>query len=157
MHRSSASVSRSVCAMRPMSFTPMRKASMRLAAAGSHSSTIASEFWEVVVLRILAMSALLLVPMAQAAEGDPCSRFAWNVTNELAVMKQAPQVVDAGAKAVAAPSLAPGRLYELKLSPQGAVTFAATPAKPTLPDGTHGGLAKFHLDTAGRYRISITS
>jgi hypothetical protein len=48
-------------------------------------------------------------------------------------------------------------LYELKLAPQGTVTYSVKPAKPTLDDSTQGGFVRFHVAQSGLYRISITS
>jgi hypothetical protein len=95
---------------------------------------------------------------ARSADADPCTRFTWDVTRELAVMRQAPEATAAGVKAgTAVPRLVPDKLYELKLSDQSAVSFAVKPAKPTLPDGAQGGVAQFRVSKAGKYRISITS
>lgn len=102
--------------------------------------------------------ATLMTSSAFAADDDPCKRFTWNVDHELTVMKQPAQSAVAGAKSSQdAPALQLNKPYELKLVPQGGVTFAATPDKPTLPDGTQGGLVKFTSDGAGAYRISLTS
>lgn len=95
---------------------------------------------------------------AMAADVDPCTKFTWDVSHELAVMKQTPQPVTAAGKpGKEVPQLKVDSLYEIKLGKQSAVTFAATPGKPTLPDNAQAGLARFHTDKAGRYRIAITS
>ncbi len=100
---------------------------------------------------------LCAVP-AIAAEVDGCTHFTWDVSHELAVMKQMPQAATASAKPGAeAPLLQVDKLYNLKLLPQGTVTYAAKPAKPTLDDSAQGGLIRFHVRQAGAYRISITS
>lgn len=99
----------------------------------------------------------LLAPAAWAADADPCTRFVWNVSHELAVMKQTPQaIVAAGKPGKDVPQLQVDKLYEVKLANQSGVTFVLTPGKPTLPDGAQAGLAKFRTDKAGRYRVSIT-
>ena len=101
--------------------------------------------------------ALLCAAPAMAQEVDGC-HFVWDVSHELAVMKQAPQAVTAGLKpGPEAPLLLVDKLYELKLSGQIGVTFAVQPAKPTLNDSVQGGIARFRLEKAGAYRISITS
>jgi hypothetical protein len=80
------------------------------------------------------------------------------VSHELTVMKQTPQVIVAATKpGRQTPLLELDKLYELKLSPQAAITYAAKPAKPTLNDSAQGGLIRFHVEKAGIYRISITS
>ncbi len=110
--------------------------------------------WGLPVAAALILSAI----PALADEGDGCAHFAWNVAHELAVMKQTPQTVSAGVKTGAeAPVLQLDKLYDLKLSGQGSVTYAVKPAKPTLNDSAQGGVARFHTDTAGAYRVSITS
>lgn len=101
---------------------------------------------------------LLCATGALADEVDGCGHFVWDVSHELAVMKQAPQKVAAGLKAGAdVPLLQLDKLYDLRLSGQAGVTYAAKPAKPTLSDTVQGGLARFHTDKAGAYRVSITS
>jgi len=106
----------------------------------------------------VAMTMLAFTSIAQAADADPCTRFTWDVTRELAVMKQTPEAVTVGVKAGAdVPKLTLDKLYELKLSSQSAVSFVAKPAKPTLPDGAQGGLAQFRVSTPGKYRIAMTS
>ena len=95
---------------------------------------------------------------ASAAEVDGCTHFTWNVSRELAVMKQTPQPVTAAVKPGAdVPELKTDKLYELALAGQSTVAFATKPGKPTLDDGAQAGLVRFHLDKAGRYRVSITS
>jgi hypothetical protein len=109
-------------------------------------------------LPALGAIALLCMPPAGADEVDGCGQFGWNVSHELAVMKQTPTAVTAGVKPGAeAPLLQVDKLYDLKLSSQGGVTYAVKPAKPTLNDSVQGGIARFHLDKSGAYRISITS
>jgi hypothetical protein len=95
---------------------------------------------------------------AIAADADGCAHFTWDVSHELAVMKQPPQAIVAATKpGPQAPLLEVDKLYELKLSAQGGVTYAAKPAKPTLSDSSQGGLVRLHVAKAGLYRISITS
>lgn len=108
------------------------------------------------------LSAILLASLlsqaALAADADPCTRFTWDVTRELAVMKQTPQQIVAAVRSSdETPKLLLNQLYEVKLADQGSVTFAATPGKPTLPDGTRGGLVRFSSEAAGRYRVAMTS
>jgi hypothetical protein len=93
-----------------------------------------------------------------AADTDPCTRFTWDVTHELAVMKQSPLSIAAGMKSGAeSPRLAIDNLYDLKLAVQSTVTFVIKPAKPTLDDGAQAGLVRFKSSKAGHYRVSITS
>lgn len=107
---------------------------------------------------VLASSPSVAAMPASAAEADGCAHFAWDVSHELAVLKQAPETVTAGAKPGAlSPVLQIDKPYQLKLVGQGTVTYAAKPAKPTLNDSAQGGLVRFKVDKAGLYRISITS
>jgi hypothetical protein len=93
-----------------------------------------------------------------AADTDPCSRFTWDVSRELAVMQQTPRAVAAVVNPGAdVPQIEPERLYEVKLAVQGTVTFVATPGKPTPGDGAYAGLVRFRVEKGGLYRISITS
>lgn len=100
----------------------------------------------------------LMAQAALAADADPCTRFTWDVSHELAVMKQAPQQILAATRSSnETPNLQLDKLYDVKLVDQGSVTFAAAPGKPTLPDGTRGGLVRFSSEAAGRYRVAMTS
>jgi hypothetical protein len=108
-------------------------------------------------LLLCSMSAAVAAA-ADAADSDPCTRFTWDVSQELAVMKQTPKPVSGATKAdVGVPMLQVGKLYRLRLAPQSTVSFAVTPEKPTLDDGAHAGLVRFHAARPGRYRVSITS
>jgi len=93
-----------------------------------------------------------------ADEADGCTHFSWDVSHELAVMKQTVKPVVAGAKAGAdSPVLQLDKPYELKLTSQASVTYPVKPGKPTLNDSAQGGLARFHIAKAGLYRIALTS
>lgn len=107
---------------------------------------------------LVGVASVACVAPALAEDADPCSHFRWDVSHELAVMKQAPKPLAAATKPdAAAPRLELDTLYELKLTPQSAVTYAAQPAKPTLNDSAQGGLVRFHTGASGLYRVSITS
>lgn len=109
-------------------------------------------------LPVALVAALLAQPAFAADAEDGCTKFTWDVTHELAVMKGTPQAVTAGKKAGNdAPRLLLDKVYELKLGNQGDVKFALMPGKPTLPDNAQAGVVRFHSDKAGRYRVSITS
>src|SRR5882757_6997490 len=78
-----------------------------------------------------------------ADETDGCAHFTWDVSHELAVMKQKQAPITAATKAGAGtPLLQLDTLYELKLAPQSGVTYSAKPAKPTLNDSAQGGLVR---------------
>ena len=92
------------------------------------------------------------------ADTDGCSHFTWDVSHELAVMKQTAKPVTAAAKPdVPMPQLQIDELYELKLAPQSTVSYRIPPAKPTVDASAHGGLMRLRVARSGLYRISITS
>ena len=111
-------------------------------------------------MRIAVLSLCLIgfATSALADETDGCKKFAWDVSHEVAVMKQAPAPLTAGTRpGSAAPLVKLDKPYELELSPQSGVTYSAQPMKPTLNDSAQGGLVRFHTDKAGLYRVAITT
>jgi len=107
---------------------------------------------------LFSISIMSLIAQLALAADDPCTRFTWDVSHELAVMSQvAQQIVAATRSSSDVPELQLDNLYEVKLADQSSVMFAATPGKPTLPDGTRAGLVRFSTSAAGRYRVAITS
>jgi hypothetical protein len=56
-----------------------------------------------------------------------------------------------------APLLHIDKLYELKLAPEGTVTYAIKPPKPPREANPQGGIARFHSGKAGTYRVSLGS
>src|SRR5262245_20671741 len=81
-----------------------KKAFMKRVAAGWRSSTTDSDrcssrrrLFMRYKLPALLISALL-AQVAVAADTDPCTRFAWDVSHELAVMKQTPLTITAAGK-----------------------------------------------------------
>jgi hypothetical protein len=105
------------------------------------------------VPRSLALLALFLGGMVARAD-DPCAAFTWDVGRERALFASEPEILAAGT-AVASPSLAPDRLYQLRLSDQPEVAFAVPPGKSRPTDGAYAGLANVTVDVAGVYRISL--
>ena len=105
---------------------------------------------------LLVAAAAIASQATFAADTPDCTHFTWNVAHELAVMKQSPQVLAAGTKPDAqAPQVQLDRLYELRLSPQGAVTYALAPARAMAPDDARGGMVRLRVARAGLYRISL--
>lgn len=107
---------------------------------------------------LLGAAAIVGVPAVSADEAEGCSHFSWDVSHELAVMKQTAKPVAAATedgKMIAL--LQVDKLYDLKLAPQSGVKYLVGPAKPTLNDSTQGGLARFRVSKDGLYRVSITS
>jgi hypothetical protein len=106
---------------------------------------------------LLSASAVCMTP-ALAADADGCTQFKWNVSHEVALMKESGRRVTAASKAdVHAPQITLDALYDLKLSPQSSVTFAAKPGKDSKVGSPMAGLVRFHISKAGLYRVSITS
>ena len=108
---------------------------------------------------VLIGAALALAAGSAAAdEADGCAHFSWDVSHELGVMKQSPQALAAAVKSDDnTAQMQTGRLYEVKLAPQGTVAFALAPGKPTRDESAHGGLVHFRVAAAGVYRISLSS
>ena len=107
---------------------------------------------------ILSLCLIGFATSALADEVDGCRKFAWDVSHEVAVMKQTPAPITAGTKPGAqAPLVKLDEPYEFKLSPQSGVTYSAQPMKPTLNDSAQGGLVRFHTGKAGLYRVAITT
>jgi hypothetical protein len=105
-----------------------------------------------------ALLAGFMYQSASAADVDGCTRFKWDVSRELAVMKQTPQSISAATQpGQNLPQLNVGTLYSLKLADEAQVTFAAGPARENRAPGARAGLVQFRVKKAGRYRVSITS
>jgi len=112
----------------------------------------------VLSLCLIGFATSALTDSALAAGADGCKKFAWDVSHEVAVMKQTPAHVTAGTKlGQQVPLVKLDKPYELALSPQSGVTYSAQPMKPTLNDSAQGGLVRFHTGKAGLYRVAITT
>jgi len=119
-----------------------------------------SSYFISAALVVAAASLATLAPATPAVgqEADGCSHFTWDVSHELAVMKQTPKEVTAATQPGAGvPQILVDTLYDLKLGPQAKVTYGVPSAKPTLNDSAQGGLVSFRTEKAGLYRVSITS
>jgi hypothetical protein len=106
----------------------------------------------------LAMAALLVASIAAPAPAladDSCTDFKWDVTQERTLFAQAAVPLSAGHDLNSAPVLALNRLYAVKLLPQDAVSFAATPGKKAPTPGAFAGVATIRIATPGSYRVSI--
>jgi hypothetical protein len=98
------------------------------------------------------LAAFLVSPLAGAA--DPCGAFSWDLTLERALFGAAPEAMIAGHDTQTAPVLDADTLYELQLSPERNVSFAAAPGgKHHDPDG-YAGLARLGVSPAGTFRLS---
>ncbi len=93
-----------------------------------------------------------------ADEANACAHFSWDVTHELAVMKQSPQALTAAVAGTGTvPQMRTGQVYEVKLAPQGSVGYLVPPGKAMPAAQATGGLVLFRVPVAGRYRISLAS
>jgi hypothetical protein len=108
-------------------------------------------------MRILAAAWILLAGPVAADDADGCTKFSWDVSHELAVMKQPAQGVTAALGTTDVPALQTEHLYEVKLSPQGTVSYLLPPDKAARDDSAQGGLVQFRVPTAGVYRVSLSS
>ena len=107
-------------------------------------------------IRVFGYLVLAIASTAFGQETDGCAHFSWDVSHELAVMKQAAAAVTA-ASGSDAPMIQVDKPYELKLTAQAGVKYLVSPAKPTLSDSAEGGMVRFHTPKAGLYRVSITT
>jgi hypothetical protein len=103
---------------------------------------------------LLGVYACAAVPVLAHAD-DPCAAFSWDVRHERDLFAQPPRPVVAGQTLGTAPTLATDQLYQLRLSGQRAVTFAAPPGGKGHVDSAYAGLARLTVDAAGVYRISL--
>ncbi len=100
--------------------------------------------------------ALVLSFLASAAAWSAetgCEAFKWDVSKELAVMREAAKPVNAAEPA----RIEVGTHYRVRLAPQAQVPFAAPPEKSKSVDGAQAGLLTFRVPQTGIYRVSITS
>lgn len=87
---------------------------------------------------------------------EACAGFKWEVRRELALFSGVAEPVSAAREVSAAPVIAVGTLYEAALPPQEEVRFAAPPSKKMLVDGASGGVMRFRVPKAGRYRVALS-
>ncbi len=98
---------------------------------------------------------LLSVATIAAAADDPCTKFKWDMTQEVALFSKPAESVTAGRDLASAPVMKAQKLYEVALTPQADVKFILSPAKKGLPDGSFAGLVHLHVPAAGSYRVSL--
>jgi hypothetical protein len=101
---------------------------------------------------LLAVSSIF---SAQAFADDACVDFKWDVTQERALFAATATPLSAGTDSKSAPTMLLNHLYELKLMPQGHVSFAASPGKKTPSAGSNAGIVAFKLPGSGSYRIAV--
>ena len=110
------------------------------------------------MLRSVYCSMVLTTAIAAAAPAladESCVDFKWDVSQERALFAGSPTPLGAGADPKSAPVLLLNRLYELRLSKQEQVSFAAAPGKKSPHAGSYGGMVTFKIPASGSYRIAI--
>lgn len=90
-----------------------------------------------------------------AAAGAPdCSGFRFDVSKELKVFESKPRDVAIAANAPAAIDV--NQLYAVKLTDQSKVSFATTPGKSTVANGSYAGVLKVTSPRAQTIRVTAT-
>lgn len=110
-----------------------------------------------VTLLICGATLLMGSEAVHAQAEDPCTKFAWDVSNLVTAFRAGPAPLTSGTEASSIPTVDVGKAYELALAAQDGVKFLVAPGKPTLADGSHAGLLRFQVPAAGRYRVGITT
>ena len=87
---------------------------------------------------------------------DDCSGYTWDVSRERALFSTQATAVTAATSAAPAPALEPGRLYAVTLADQQQVAYPVAPQKKGHAGGTHGGLLRLHVPSAGQYRVALS-
>lgn len=107
--------------------------------------------------RLAAMLLFSAAPLA-AHESGECTAFSWDVSRELAAMRERPQSLKAAADPrVNVMQLEEGKHFSALLLPQKTVAFVAPPGKQPRRESPTAGLLFFRSDKGGAYRISLTS
>lgn len=115
--------------------------------------TIISRLGNSRLLSAIGIAACLHAPSALAA--DACRQFKWDVSREHALFQQKAITVDGAAAVANAPEMKVGSLYDVSLQLQDGVHFVHTPGKKMITDGAYAGIARFKVETAGHYRVSL--
>jgi hypothetical protein len=103
------------------------------------------------IVLLAASSFLSMSGLAADHAAEGCADFTWDVTRELAAMRQPAQVVQSGARILV------GQHYLVTFRPQTEVAFALTPERPAKGAAPRAALVRFDAPRAGRYRVSLTS
>jgi hypothetical protein len=108
-------------------------------------------------MRSAIISVILLIAAAlpSARADDACTDFKWDVAKERALFAAAPTPIKAGRDAKAAPSLVPGKLYQIQLLAQASVNFVLEPGRKSRADSDHAGLAILKMPASGAYRVAM--
>jgi molybdate transport system substrate-binding protein len=94
---------------------------------------------------------------AKTADGAAaCSGFQFDVSKELKVFESKPREVAATTAANSAAAIDVNQLYSVKLTDQSKVSFATTPGKSTVADGSYAGLLKITSPRSQTIRVTAT-
>jgi hypothetical protein len=94
---------------------------------------------------------------ARSQAEDVCTDFKWDVARERALFGEPATSLKGGTDLKGAPEVVPNRLYQLQLTPQDRVSFAAAPGNTVHAAGAFAGLASLRVPGPGSYRVSIDS
>jgi hypothetical protein len=93
--------------------------------------------------------------MAAAGAAD-CSGFRFDVSKELKVFSGKPRDVAATAAANSGAAIDVNQVYAVKLTDQSKVSFATTPGKSTVADGSYAGLLRITSPRTQTIRVTAT-
>jgi hypothetical protein len=104
---------------------------------------------------LIACMILLVAALPIARADDACTDFKWDVSKERSLFAGAPTPLTAGTDAKTAPTVLPGKLYQIQLASQAGVKFVLEPGRKSRADSDHAGIATLKLPANGSYRISM--
>jgi hypothetical protein len=110
----------------------------------------------VLATAILALPILLIAAISAQADdiAAACQEPGWEMSREILAFRDVGTPMEAGTDAQAAPAIQIGRVYALRLKPQGSVKFARTPQKFSQQEGAVAGMARVAVTSSGKYRIT---
>ena len=98
-----------------------------------------------------------IVGSGMAADGaQACSGFRFDVSKELKLFEGTPRDVTATTAPASAAAIDVNQLYSVSLTDQSKVTFATSPGKSTIADGSFAGLLKVTSPRAQTIRVTAT-
>ena len=107
-------------------------------------------------LFVAALCASSCVSPVRAAAAAGCEAYTWDVQKELALLGKPPETIRANENVQqAAMPLQLDQPYRLLLQPQDTVGFVVPPGREARDAAPWGGIAYFHVQESGRYRIGL--
>lgn len=101
-----------------------------------------------------AAAGFTLLPAGSQARNE-CSGFAFDLSEELKLFAGAPLKLEAASTTQSATVLQNKQLYQVMLSTQKSVRFAAPPDKATIADGSYAGILKLTPARSGTLRVTL--